>query len=76
MNREEIEKDVEALLDGKDKLPAHVRVTFIAFLQVRNGLEIDQYCPYCNGLLEAELFESATTVRCQCGKSNNSWQGL
>lgn len=76
MNRAEIEKEVESLMQGKRNFPAHAKQSYIAFLQARNGLEVDQYCPYCYGLLEAELFETAAEVKCKCGKSNNSWRGL
>lgn len=56
MDREEIEKEVDALLIGKDKLPADARMSFIALLQARNRVKIDQCCPYRKGPLEAELF--------------------
>ncbi|PML75751.1 hypothetical protein BCT23_24435 [Enterovibrio norvegicus] len=76
MVREEIVKEVESLMEGKDNLPKHARQSYTAFLQVINGLDIDQHCPYCDELLETEIIETAAIVKCKCGRSNCSFRGL
>ncbi len=75
MTRQEIEEEVTALTAGRPA-PAHARPSFIALLQYKNGLEIDQVCPYCDQMLRVGDLGSAWKVRCPCGRSDNAWRGF
>ncbi|GAB3357499.1 hypothetical protein GCM10027430_26860 [Lysobacter tyrosinilyticus] len=73
--REEIEAEVATLAEGKS-LPPHARPSLTALLQHKNNLPIDQACPYCGQTLWVEDHGTAWTIKCPCGKSDNSWRGL
>ena len=75
MSRDEIKLEVAQLT--KDRVaPAHGRPTLAAFLVYKNGLEIDQFCPYCNQILSVVKNVEAWTVKCPCGKADKSFRGL
>jgi hypothetical protein len=76
MTKEEIEAEVEQMAEGRTWVP-HFRPSVIAFMEHTNGLSVDQKCPYCDGAMWVEDFEGrAWTVRCPCGKTDNSFRGL
>lgn len=75
MTREEIDREVTQLTMGRTA-PAHGRPTLVAFLQFKNGLPIDQSCPYCQQTLRVDEHGSAWTVTCPCGKSTHSLRGF
>jgi hypothetical protein len=75
ITKEQIEQDASALMEGRS-VAEHARPSFVALLEYKNGIPIDQVCPYCRDLLWVEDHVTAWTINCPCGRSKNSWRGL
>jgi hypothetical protein len=74
MNREEIEAEISSI-DSSRFESLHARPAVTAWLEHRNGLPIDQTCPYCQELLSAADDGDVCTVNCLCGKSKSNFPG-
>lgn len=75
MTREQIEQEASASMEGRSAA-VHARSSFVALVEYKNGMPIDQVCPYCSELLWIEDRKTAWIINCPCGKSKNSWRGL
>ena len=79
MNTHELEAESDRLSDVLDTREGG-REAFIAMLQAKNGIEIDQRCPTCNELILVNPFREGFTqgcsVKCPCGLIKTDWRGL